>query len=276
VQGGPKVANALATAPGNPHTFQPTKTHHQDHVRPRDRLCHSENIGEVLIGHPTMGSDDKVADIRQDCRESAKADRRDQSEVCGQRDRSGRTGHPALAFSIRATAMLTGTRPNRTTRSGSLAKVMRPKARTAISTAAGRRRCGKRSLMPCRDQKPGCRRGNPAEDVPEDRQVSIFKEEQADRETDYPRDDEKAGNCCDRSDRAPHLCSDAHGNSDDVRPGHELAKADDVAKFAVIEPATLLDGDAARPHNPPPPPTPQSETARNAVIGATSVSEKRA
>src|ERR1700757_1655848 len=24
-QGGPKVANALATAPGNPHTFQPTK-----------------------------------------------------------------------------------------------------------------------------------------------------------------------------------------------------------------------------------------------------------
>src|SRR4029077_6380102 len=24
-QGGPKVANALATAPGNPHTFHPTK-----------------------------------------------------------------------------------------------------------------------------------------------------------------------------------------------------------------------------------------------------------
>jgi hypothetical protein len=42
------------------------------------------------------------------------------------------------------------------------------------------------------DQKPGCRRGNPAEDVPEDRQVSIFKEEQADRETDYPWNGKKA------------------------------------------------------------------------------------
>ena len=102
----------------------------------------------------------------------------------------------------------------------------------------------------CSDQKSGCRRGNPAEDVPEDRQMSIFEEEQADRETDYPWDDEKARNRCNRSDCAPHLCPDADGETDDVRPGHKLAKAYDIREFAVSEPATLLDSDAARPDNP--------------------------
>jgi hypothetical protein len=77
--------------------------------------------------------------------------------------------------------------------------------------------------------------------------VSIFKEQQADRKADCPRDDEKAGNCGDRSDRAPHLRSDAHGNTDNVRPGHELAKAYNVGKFPVADPTALLDGDAARP-----------------------------
>ena len=98
-----------------------------------------------------------------------------------------------------------------------------------------------------RDQHPGCGRGDAAEDVPEDREVSIFKEQQADRKPDCPRDHEKAGNCGDRSDRAPHLCPDAHGNSDDVRPGHELAQAHNVGKFPVADPAAVLDGDAARP-----------------------------
>ena len=65
------MAKALATAPGNPHTFHP-EAHHQDHVRAGDRLGHHENIGELLIGHPAMGADDKVADIRQDRRESSK------------------------------------------------------------------------------------------------------------------------------------------------------------------------------------------------------------
>jgi len=79
--------------------------------------------------------------------------------------------------------------------------------------------------------------------------VSIFKKKQAHRETDYPRDDEKARNCCDRSDRAPHLRPDADGNANNVRPGHELTKADDVGKFSIADPAALLDGNAARPND---------------------------
>jgi hypothetical protein len=39
----------------------------------------------------------------------------------------------------------------------------------------------------------------------------------------------------------------AHGNTDDVRSGHELAKAYNVGKFPVADPTSLLDGDAARP-----------------------------
>jgi hypothetical protein len=45
-----------------------------------------------------------------------------------------------------ATTMLIGTRPNKTTRSGSLPKVMRPKASAATSKAAGRWRCGIKSF----------------------------------------------------------------------------------------------------------------------------------
>src|SRR5215471_17451275 len=122
-------------------------------------------------------------------------------------------------------AILRGTSTNKTAKSGSLAKVMRPKASPAKSNATGRRRCGISSLMPVAISRPAA--------------VAAM-----------PRDDEKAGNCGDHSDHALHLCSDAHGNSDDVRPGHELAKAYNVGKFAVGEPAMLLDGNAARPDNP--------------------------
>jgi len=60
----------------------------------------------------------------------------------------------AAAFSMPATAMLIGTKPNRTARSGSLPKVMRPKASAANSKAAGRRRCGIRSLIPVAIRSP--------------------------------------------------------------------------------------------------------------------------
>ena len=136
-QGGPKVANALASGSGKSPHLPPDKTHHQDHVRPGDGLRHCEKIGEFLICHPAMGDDDKVVDIRQDGREAAKADRRDQRKMRGQRDRGRRVAHRALAFSMPATAMLSGTRPNRTTRSGRLPKGMRPKASAAKSTAPG-------------------------------------------------------------------------------------------------------------------------------------------
>src|SRR5438477_7488637 len=45
----------------SPH-LPPDETHHQDHVRPRDRLGYREKVSEFLIGHPAMGGDDEVAD----------------------------------------------------------------------------------------------------------------------------------------------------------------------------------------------------------------------
>ena len=98
--------------------------------------------------------------------------------------------------------------------------------------------------------------------------MSIFKTKQAKREADGPWDDQEAANRGDRSDRAPHLRPDADGDTDDVRPGHKLAKAYDVGKFPVADPAAVLDGDAARPDDPAALPPPQSETARNALNNA--------
>src|SRR5215471_13541917 len=77
--------------------------------------------------------------------------------------------------------------------------------------------------------------------------MSIFKTKEAQRQPDGPRDDEEAAKRGDCSDRAPHLRTDADGNTDNVRPRHELAKADNVGKFPVVDPAALLDGDAACP-----------------------------
>src|SRR5262249_36197032 len=138
-----------------------------------------------------------------------------------QGERGGWSGHRALAFSIPAMAILRGTSTNKTAKSGSLAKVMRPKASPAKSSEAGRPPVRHNQPYAGRDQQAGGCRGDAAEDVPDDQQVNIFEEQQADRKADCPWDDEKAGNCGDRSDRAPHLCSDTHSNSDDVRPGHE-------------------------------------------------------
>src|SRR5262249_503146 len=139
---------------GEPPNLPTDETHHQDHVRSGDRLRHGENIGEILIGHPAVGADDKVADIGQDSPEPAKADRRYQGEMHRQGERGRWAGHRALAFSIPAMAILRGTKTNKTPRSGSLAKAMRPKASPAKSSAAGRRLCGKRSLMPVAISRP--------------------------------------------------------------------------------------------------------------------------
>src|SRR5215469_7825873 len=77
--------------------------------------------------------------------------------------------------------------------------------------------------------------------------MSIFKTKEAQRQPDGPRDDEEAAKRGDCSDRAPHLRTDADGDTDNVRPRHELAKADNVGEFPVVDPAAILDGDAARP-----------------------------
>ena len=80
--------------------------------------------------------------------------------------------------------------------------------------------------------------------------MSILEKKQAEREADGPWDDQEAAKRGDCSDRAPHLRSDADGNTGDVRPGHELAEADDVGKFPVADPAAVFDRDAARQDNP--------------------------
>src|SRR6267143_932250 len=59
----------------------------------------------------------------------------------------------------------------------------------------------------------------------------------------------KTAKSSDCPDRAPHLRADAHRNPDNVRPGHELAKANNVSKFPVGYPAAVLDRYAARPDN---------------------------
>src|SRR5262249_62277090 len=125
--------------------------------------CHV--VGEVLIGHPAVGADDKVADIGKDRWEPAKADRRYQGKMRRQGERGGWTGHRALAFSIPAMAMLSGTKTNKTARSGSLAKVMRLKASPANNNAAGRRRCGISSLMPVAIRSPAAAAAMPPRTV---------------------------------------------------------------------------------------------------------------
>ena len=116
----------------------------------------------------------------------------------------------------------------------------------------------------CCDQKSGCCRGNPAEDVPEDRQVSIFKKEQADRETDYPRDDEKARNCCDRSDRARIFAPTQTAMPTMLGPGINWQRLTISANSLSVSQRRFSTA-TRRAQTTPPPPTPHSETARNAV-----------
>src|SRR5215831_19024026 len=102
-----------------------------------------------------------------------------------------------------------------------------------------------------RDQKPGRRRGYPAEDVSENREVSVFKIEHTEREPARPRDDGEARDRRDRSDTAAHFRPNADSDADDVRPGHELAEADDVGEFPVADPALVFHRNPRRPDNSP-------------------------
>jgi hypothetical protein len=83
-------------------------------------------------------------------------------------------------------AILRGTSTNKTAKSGSLAKVMRPKACPAKGNAAGPPPVRHKQPYACRDQQAGGCRGDAGEDVPDDQQVNMFKEQQADRKTDCP------------------------------------------------------------------------------------------
>ena len=65
-----------------------------------------------------------------------------------------------------------------------------------------------------------------------------------------PWDDKEAGDRGDCTDRAPRFSPDANCDADDVWPRHELAKAHDVGKFLLADPAALLHGDPTRPDDP--------------------------
>src|SRR5229473_3505925 len=100
---------------------------------------------------------------------------------------------------------------------------------------------------PGRDHEPGGRSGNPAKDILKNRMVSLREVQHANREPDHPWDHQETGGGGDRADGASQSCPDADRNADDVRAGHELAKADDVPKFPLADPPTLVDGDAVCP-----------------------------
>jgi hypothetical protein len=53
----------------------------------------------------------------------------------------------------------------------------------------------------------------------------------------------------DRSDQSPHPGAQVHGDTNDIWPRHELAKAQDVGKLLFADPLALLDRYATRPDN---------------------------
>src|SRR5271157_924644 len=114
---------------------------------PGHDLRDCEKIGELPVGHPAVGRDE-VMNIRENRREPAKADRREQREMRGQCNRCRWAFHQALALAIPATAMLIAAKPSKTTSSGSLTNAMPVKARAAKSNAVRRLRCGISSRIP--------------------------------------------------------------------------------------------------------------------------------
>jgi len=72
-QGGPKVATALAIAPGTTPTLQPMKLISRIMFGPRDRLREGKESGKLLVCYPTLAGDHEVAEVpagRGDTRQS--------------------------------------------------------------------------------------------------------------------------------------------------------------------------------------------------------------
>src|SRR5262245_14205795 len=127
--------------------------HHQDHVRSRYRLSDREELAEILVGHPAMGGDDEVPNIGENGWKPAETDGGEEEEMSRQRERRGRGVHRARC-SRPATPMLSGSKPKRTTSSGSLPTAMRPKASPAKIKVAARPRCGISILIPVAIRSP--------------------------------------------------------------------------------------------------------------------------
>jgi len=146
------------------------ESHHQDHVRARDRLRHGEDVGEVLVRDPAMHGDDKRTHIGQHGWKAAETDRGNDGEMQCQRHEPRGRFHDRRAVE---NAMLSGNSASSTMCSGKRLKTIRTSANTARPITNGRRRCGRRSRSPVRDQKTG--RGNSAEDMAEQWCLRIAK-----------------------------------------------------------------------------------------------------
>src|SRR3984893_3368926 len=137
------------------------KAHHENHRQTGHRLGDCIEVGELAVCRPTLRDDYQAVNIRENGRNAAEADEREQGELRCEGNGRGRAAHSALRLMTPASAMLSGTNPTRTVRSGNLAKMIPAKASAAKNSAAARRRCGISILMPVAMSSPAA-----AADIP--------------------------------------------------------------------------------------------------------------
>src|SRR3984893_7103073 len=137
------------------------KAHHENHRQPGHRLGDCIEVGELPVCRPAFRDDYQVVNTRENGRNAAEADERQQGELRCEGNGRGWAAHSAFGLMTPATAMLSGTNPTRTVRSGNLAGMMPAKASAAKNSAAGRRRCGISILIPVAMSSPAA-----AADIP--------------------------------------------------------------------------------------------------------------
>jgi hypothetical protein len=98
-----------------------------------------------------------------------------------------------------------------------------------------------------RDQQAGGRGRDAAENVPHQRRSRVAEEEDANPETDAPRNEQEPRRRGQGTCQASQSRSGAHRDAKHIRARHELGQADDVEKVRFSEPVATFDGDAARP-----------------------------
>src|SRR4029077_20626014 len=103
---------------------------------------------------------------------------------------------------------------------------------------------------PGRDHQPRSSGGKPAEDVLQDRQVSVAETQATNRQSERPRYQNEPRDSSDRPERPAQFRSDTERDADDVRSGHQLAEGQDFGELLVVQPSLLFDDDAARPDEP--------------------------
>jgi len=125
---------------GTPHTFQPDKAHHQDHVRPGTACASAKKLAKSWFCQSSMLGDNEVANVRRNSGEAAETDRRTKA-----RWRLARSGTKGCSLRSRIPECSDGNaecQAERTTRSGQLRETMPPTASAAKTNACTRLRCG--------------------------------------------------------------------------------------------------------------------------------------